>query len=54
MITAYSKKGYPIVRLNKNAIDMVVYEFVENGVDGCRCLKCGGPIDPIGKATRTD
>ena len=42
MITAYSKKGYPIVRLNKNAIDMVVYEcleygakmFIEDRVDG--------------------
>lgn len=62
MIITYSKKDYPIVRLNKGATDMVVFEclecgakmFVENGVDGCRCLKCGGPIDPIGKATRTD
>ena len=62
MIIMYSKKGYPIIRLSKGATDMVVFEclecgakmFVENGVDGIRCHKCGGPINPIGRATRTD
>ena len=60
MITTYNQKGEPIIRLNKDATDMVVFEclecgtkiFIENGIDGCRCLKCGGTIDPIGRAKR--
>ena len=59
MHVTYNNKGEQIIRLNSNAINMVVFEclecntrmFIENGVDGYRCNKCGGPIDPIGKAT---
>lgn len=62
MITTYNKKNEPIIRLNAGATDFVVYVcldcqskmFIENGVDGYVCHKCGYAIDPIGKATRTD
>lgn len=62
MIVTHNKRGEPIIRLNKGATDMVAYEclecgskmFIENGVDGQMCHKCGGFIDPIGKANRND
>lgn len=62
MYTTYNRKGEPIIRLNINTTHMIVFEcldcsarmFIENGIDGHRCYKCGGVIDPIGEAERTD
>lgn len=62
MTTTYSKNGYAIIRLNKSTTRFVVFKclecgakmFIENGIDGIRCHKCGGFIDPIGEATRTE
>jgi hypothetical protein len=62
MITTYNDKHEPIIRLNKNATDFIVFEcldckakmFIENGIDGYVCHKCGYAIDPVCKANRTD
>lgn len=62
MIITHTKRGESVIKKNKNAIDMIVYErlergskiFIENGIDGMRRQKCGGFIDPIGKATRVE
>jgi ribosomal protein L37AE/L43A len=60
MYITYNKYGYQIIKLNKDATQFVVYEcldcqnkiFIENGVDGYKCNKCNGVIDPIDTATR--
>lgn len=62
MFTTYNKLGYSVIRLNKDAINFVVYEclecqnkmFIENGVDGYKCNKCNGAIDPIDTCTRVN
>ena len=56
MITTYNQRSEPVVRLNKNAINIVKYEclecgsmkFIENGVDSqSYCNECGGYIRPL-------
>lgn len=62
MYITYNKYGYQIIRLNKDAINFVELEcldcnnkmYIENGVDGYKCDKCGGVIDPIDTCTRID
>jgi hypothetical protein len=62
MYTTHNKKGEPIIKLNKSETHMIVFEcldcsakmFIQNGIDGYKCYKCGGVIDPIGTAERTD
>jgi RNase P subunit RPR2 len=48
----------PIIKLNKNATDILVFEclecgremYIENGIDSLKCYKCDGMIIPIRKA----
>jgi len=58
MIVTYNENMEPIIKLNKNATDILVFEclecgrkmFIENGIDSLKCYKCDGIIRPIGKA----
>ena len=58
MIVTYNENMEPIIKLNKNATDILVFEclecgrkmFIENGIDSIGCCKCDGMITPIRKA----
>ena len=60
MIVTYNENMEPIIKLNKNATDILVFEclecggemYIENGLDGLRCYKCDGMIRPVGRARK--
>jgi len=58
VIVTYTENMEPIIKLNKNATDILVFEclecgremYIENGIDSLKCYKCDGMIIPIRKA----